>query len=85
MWGGPRSYRWINTVPIAKIWEQMQLAYQFEAREIWITNVGDLKPMEYPIDFFLNMAWDPTLMDTEALANFGLNWVLHGFQVPHIG
>ena len=81
--GGPRSYRWINTVPIAKIWEQMQLAYQFEAREIWITNVGDLKPMEYPIDFFLNMAWDPTLMDTEALANFGLKWASQQFGKKH--
>ncbi|MFD3389964.1 MULTISPECIES: glycosyl hydrolase 115 family protein [Alteromonas] len=77
--GGPRSYRWMNTIPIAKIWEQMQLAYQFEAREIWVTNVGDLKPMEYPIDFFLNMAWDPARMDTEALANFGTNWAAQQF------
>ena len=39
--------------------------------------------MEYPIDFFLNMAWDPTLMDTEALANFGLNWASQQFGKKH--
>src|SRR5690606_2677690 len=47
--GGPRSYRWINTVPIAKIWEQMNLAYHYDANRIWVVNVGDLKPMEVPI------------------------------------
>ncbi len=62
--GGPRSYRWINTISIAKIWEQMNLAYEYEANKIWIVNVGDLKPMEYPIEFFLNMAWNPEAWPT---------------------
>src|SRR5438132_5389105 len=51
--GDPRSYKWLNTIPIAKIWEQMNLAYHYGADRIWIVNVGDLKPMELPIDFFL--------------------------------
>ena len=57
--GGPRSYKWLNTVPIAKIWEQMHLAYRYGATRIWIVNVGDIKPMEFPIQFFLDYAWDP--------------------------
>ena len=40
MHGGPRSYQWINTNPIAKIWEQMNLAKQYGADRIWIVNVG---------------------------------------------
>ena len=57
--GGPRNYKWINTNPIPKIWEQMNLALQYGADRIWIVNVGDLKPMEFPIEFFLNLARDP--------------------------
>jgi hypothetical protein len=57
--GDPRSYKWLNTVPVTKVWEQMNLAYEYGADRIWIVNVGDLKPMEFPIEFFLTFAWDP--------------------------
>ena len=77
--GGPRSYRWINTVPIAKVWEQMNLAYVYGARDIWIVNVGDLKPMEYPIEFFLRMAWNPSEWPKERLEEFGQLWAAREF------
>lgn len=77
--GGPRSYRWINTVPLAKIWEQMNLAYVYDATQIWITNVGDLKPMEYPIEFFLRMAWDPERWGRENIEEFGELWAAREF------
>ena len=41
--GDPRDYKWINTIQLQKTWEQMHLAYQRQARQIWIVNVGDLK------------------------------------------
>ncbi|OFC69631.1 glycosyl hydrolase 115 family protein [Alteromonas confluentis] len=72
--GGPRSYRWINTVPLGKIYEQMSLAYRKKARKIWIANVGDLKPMELPIDFFLKMAWDPESFDGRSADKFLAQW-----------
>lgn len=81
--GGPRSYRWINNTPIAKIWEQMNLAYQFEANKIWLTNVGDLKPMEYPIDFFLSMAWDPEALPKEKLVEYSQQWAAQQFGIKH--
>lgn len=81
--GGPRSYRWINTVPIAKIWEQMHLAYQFGADKIWITNVGDLKPMEFPTEFFLSMAWDPKRWPKERLTEYGRLWAEREFGSEH--
>lgn len=43
--GGFRSYKWINTIQMIKTWEQMHLAYEKGARELWITNVGDIKPL----------------------------------------
>lgn len=81
--GGPRSYRWINTVSIAKIWEQMHLAYTYEANQIWIVNVGDLKPMEYPIEFFLNMAWNPEAWPKERIPEFAKLWAEREFGKEH--
>lgn len=77
--GGPRSYRWINSTPIAKIWEQMHLAYRYGATQIWITNVGDLKPMEFPTEFFLRMAWNPEQWPKERLQEFGRLWAEREF------
>ncbi|HEY8941005.1 MAG TPA: glycosyl hydrolase 115 family protein [Cellvibrio sp.] len=81
--GGPRSYRWINTISIAKIWEQMNLAYEYEANKIWIVNVGDLKPMEYPIEFFLNMAWNPEAWPKERIPEFATLWAEREFGKEH--
>ena len=57
--GAPRNTKWANVTPAAHLWEQMQLCYQYGIDKLWILNVGDLKPMEYPIQLFLDMAWDP--------------------------
>lgn len=43
--GDPRDYKWINTMQLQKVWEQMHLSYQRNARQIWVVNVGDLKPL----------------------------------------
>jgi hypothetical protein len=72
--GDPRSYKWLNTIPIVKVWEQMNLAYRYGADRIWIVNVGDLKPMELPIDFFLNMAWSPERWPKERISDFTRLW-----------
>lgn len=57
--GAPRNSKWINISPVSRVWEQMNLTYQYGVKELWVVNVGDLKPMEYPIQFFLDMAWRP--------------------------
>ncbi len=77
--GDPRSYKWLNTIPIAKIWEQMNLAHHYGADRIWIVNVGDLKPMELPIDFFLNMAWKPDNWPKERIREFTRLWAERQF------
>lgn len=56
--GGPVSYEWVNTVQIDKVWEQMSMAYEHGVDDIWIVNVGDLKPMEMNISYFLDLAYD---------------------------
>ncbi|OSS48454.1 hypothetical protein B5807_07973 [Epicoccum nigrum] len=56
--GLPRNYKWHNTIQQQRTWEQMSMAYERNAREIWIANVGDIKPVEIPLTFFLDMAYD---------------------------
>lgn len=72
--GDPRNYKWINTNPIQKVWEQMHLAYEYNANQIWIVNVGDLKPMEFPISFFLDYAWSPDAIPAEKLKQYTIDW-----------
>jgi hypothetical protein len=77
--GDPRNYKWINTNPIPKVWEQMNLAYHYGANRIWIVNVGDLKPMEFPIEYFLNLAWRPENWPKEKIAEFTRLWAEREF------
>ena len=53
--GAPRNSKWINVTPIQNMWEQLQLAYNGGIQKLWILNVGDLKPMEYPIQLFMEI------------------------------
>ena len=65
--GAPRNSKWINVTPIQNMWEQLQLAYNGGIQKLWILNVGDLKPMEYPIQLFMDMAWDPSKYQVDNL------------------
>ena len=56
--GGPISYEWQNTARLTKTWEQMTQAYEYGVRELWIVNVGDLKGAEYPLCYFMDLAYD---------------------------
>lgn len=86
--GGPRNYKWLNTNQIEKTWQQMNLAYERGADALWIVNVGDIKPMEFPISFFLDMAWAPQRMTAAALAAYPNDWAARTFgaaQAADIG
>lgn len=77
--GGPRSYQWINTSPIAKIWDQMTLARQYGADRIWIVNVGHFKGYEFPLEYFMNLAWAPDRWTTENINEYTRQWARREF------
>ncbi len=83
--GDPRSYKWLNTYSITKVWEQMNLAHAYGADRIWIVNVGDLKPMEFPIEFFFNLARNPELWGKDNLQEFTELWAGREFGPEHAG
>lgn len=72
--GAPRNSKWININPIQRVWEQMNLTYTHGVDRIWVVNVGDLKPMEYPISFFLDMAWNPSQFNPHNLLDHTEKW-----------
>ena len=83
--GGPRNSKWINTNQIARVWEQMHLAYRTGATRIWIVNVGDIKPMEFPTQFFLAYAWNPERWPAERLPEYTRRWAGRTFPVSRSG
>ena len=78
--GGPRNYKWLNTNQISRVWEQMHLAYSYGVDRIWIVNVGDIKPMEFPAQFFLDYAWNPNAWPAERLPEYTRNWAEQQFE-----
>lgn len=83
MHGGPYAFQWINTNPLWKIAEQMNLAVEYGATRIWIVNVGDLKPLELPIEFFLRMAWNPAAHTSDHIAAYTRRWAERDFGPEH--
>lgn len=65
--GGPISYEWVNSSYLPKIWEQMSMAYDFGIRELWIVNVGDIATQEFPLAYFLDLAYDFEKWGTDAI------------------
>ena len=77
--GAPRNSKWLNVSQISRVWEQMNLTYEHGVDRIWVVNVGDLKPMEYPISFFLDMAWNPKNFNSSNLIDHTKSWAAQQF------
>lgn len=73
-WGSPHDYLWLYSTPPALMVSEMQKAYRYDARKLWILNVGDIKPCEYGITLFLDMAWDIDSVDSESLNRWSTEW-----------
>ncbi|WP_332373905.1 glycosyl hydrolase 115 family protein [Lactococcus cremoris] len=72
--GGPRNSKWINVSQIQRTWEQITLAYNYGVRKLWVVNVGDLKGQEYPLSYFIDLAWNPE-QSLEEMEGYTKNWV----------
>ena len=78
--GGPCSYEWVASTPVTKIREQMSMAYEYGIRDVWMVNAGDVKFQEYPLNFFMDMAYDFETWGTkEAVAGYARQWTKSQF------
>ena len=57
-WGSPHDYLWSNSASPFLLYQQMSEALYHGAGRMWVLNVGDIKPLEYQISLFMDMAWD---------------------------
>jgi hypothetical protein len=78
-YGGPHSYTWINTTAPALMWEELHKAWENQARNLWVINVGDLKPMEIGIDYFSRLAWNPEALPLGAQREFLRDFAAENF------
>lgn len=62
-----------------KTWEQLHLAYERDARQIWVVNVGDVKPLEIPISHYFDLAYDISLWDQNSVPSYLESWASREF------
>ena len=77
--GAPRNSKMLNVTPVQNPWEQLTLAYENGIDRLWILNVGDLKPMEYPISQFMDMAWNPHKYSANNITRHTRDWCAQQF------
>lgn len=73
--GEPHDYLWLNTTPPALIYEEMKKAYDTGANRYWLLNVGDIKPGELGMKFFLDLAWDIDLFNYDNAYKFDADYL----------
>ena len=78
-WGAPHDHLWLATTPPALIREEMTKAYDHNARKYWILNVGDLKPAEIDIDYFMQLAVDEPKMAAMSQREWLTQWFTDQF------
>lgn len=82
-WGTPEDYLWLcSTSPSLTAYE-MNKAYHFNARKMWVFNVGDLKPAEMETQFAMDMAWDIKKWPAEKAHEYAYQWAAETFGTPY--
>ncbi len=77
--GATTAYPWLYTTPLALTWLELKKAYDFKTRELWIVNVGDIKPAEIGIEHFMQMAWNMDEFKENNPRKFLMDWASREF------
>lgn len=77
--GGPQEYLWLSSISPAHISYEMSKAYALNARNIWVFNVGDIKPAEFEYQFAMDLAWDINSWTPEKAHEYVLEWATETF------
>ncbi|EMA59717.1 glycosyl hydrolase 115 family protein [Halorubrum lipolyticum] len=82
-WGRPHDYLWLSSVPPALVKHEMTRAYDAGARECWVVNVGDIKPTEKEMEYFLDLAWDVERVRDTSTDSWLTAWADREFDGGH--
>ncbi len=83
--GATTAYPWLYTTPLALTWSEMKKAYDYNVRDLWIVNVGDIKPAEIGMEYFMQMAWDISGFQSNNPSGFLKDWATRDFGKPYAG
>ncbi|MFI9587572.1 glycosyl hydrolase 115 family protein [Streptomyces sp. NPDC052236] len=82
-WGRPKSYLWLDTTQLSKVWQELRRVYEHGADRMWIFNVGDIKSIETGLSFAMNMAWDVDRWSADDVQDFLVEWAGRQFGRRH--
>ncbi|MEU0388642.1 glycosyl hydrolase 115 family protein [Streptomyces chartreusis] len=82
-WGRPRSYLWLDTTQLSKVWQELRRVHDHQVDRMWIFNVGDIKSIETGLSFCLDMAWDVDRWGPEDVEDFLVEWAGRQFGRRH--
>ncbi|HEX8631909.1 MAG TPA: glycosyl hydrolase 115 family protein [Catenuloplanes sp.] len=82
-WGKPKSYLWLDTTSLMKIWQELRRGYDHQVRRTWIINVGDLKSQEVGTAFTMALAWEIDRWGPDEVNAFLVEWLGRQFGQTH--
>lgn len=83
--GASACYVWLYTTPLGLIWQQMHMAYEYNARNLWVVNVGDIKPYEIGVEYFMRLGWDIRPWTHRNTREFLVEWATRDFGAEYAG
>lgn len=82
-WGRPKSYLWLDTTQLAKVWQELRRVHEHGVDRMWIFNVGDVKSIETGLSFSMDMAWDVDRWGPDDVEDFLAEWAGRQFGHRH--
>ncbi|MEU4449464.1 glycosyl hydrolase 115 family protein [Actinosynnema sp. NPDC050801] len=82
-WGSPKSYLWLDTTQIGKIWQELRRAHEHRVDRLWVINVGDIKSQEAGLSFCMDLAWNINRWGPDNVEDFLVEWTGRQFGQQH--
>ena len=78
-WGAPADYLWLSSISPALISYEMNKAFNYGAKRLWVFNVGDIKPAELELQYCMDMAWNINSCAPENTGDYLTKWAAETF------
>ena len=77
--GNPCSYIWLSTIAPSLVSFELSKAYENGMTRFWMVNVGDIKPAEAEMEYFMEMAWNVGRWTPDRAWEFSRWWAAKTF------
>lgn len=77
--GKPHDYLWLGSTSPSLMYEELRKAYDTTADRVWLLNCGDLKPNEFLVSLFIDMAYDINSFSYDNIHTYQAKWLSNIF------